>query len=276
MKWRLLPYTVNNPAWNMAVDEAIFTAYCNTEAPATLRFYGWDPPAVSIGYFQDLAREINIETIKKKGFGLVRRPTGGRAVLHDRELTYSVVAGVRDGLPESLGGSYHYIARAFAAAFQSFNIAAELQPETSAKAAQSGACFESPSWYELMVDGRKLVGSAQFRQQNSFLQHGSILLDFSAADLAEVLSLDGMDPERLQAILAQRVTSFTALKKAVTPPELAVAITRSFTGLYGVSFSETGLTAAETEHAQKLMEAKYANSVWTATRGKSGSGARIG
>ena len=102
MYWRVINYRIADPAWNMAVDEAILISYLEGKSPPTLRFYGWSPATVSLGYFQNVELEINIERLNLKGYGLVRRNTGGRAVLHDRELTYSMVAGANEGLPDNL------------------------------------------------------------------------------------------------------------------------------------------------------------------------------
>lgn len=269
MIWRLLPYTVNAPAYNMAVDEAIFQCYLEGLVPPTLRFYGWDPPSLSVGYFQDLAGEVNPANLAAGGFGLVRRPTGGRAVLHHHELTYSVVAGATHGLPNNLAESYLYISRAFVAAFQHFGIIAEMHPKTTAEASITGACFESPSWYELKVGRRKLVGSAQLRHNGSFLQHGSILLDFSAADLASVLQLPAeLSLDRFTERLHQKVTSFHDLGLIVDPKRLANAIVDGFRNLYQLEFAEQPLLDVEQQMVQNLIAGKYANPDWNYTRGR--------
>lgn len=269
MIWRLLPFANHEPAYNMAVDEAVFQCYLNGQVPPTLRFYGWDPPALSVGYFQDLAGEVNPANVAAGGFGLVRRPTGGRAVLHHHELTYSVVSGVSDGLPNNLAECYLYISRAFVAAFQHFGVFAELHPKTTSEASTTGACFESPSWYELKVNRRKLVGSAQLRHGGSFLQHGSILLDFSAEDLASVLQLPkGYTLQQFTGRLHQKVTSFRDLGKVIDPELLAGAIVDSFRNLYQLEFMEQPLTDAEHQLIQEYIATKYANPEWTYARGR--------
>ncbi len=269
MSWRVIPYTVNDPARNMAIDEAIFFTYLKGLAPPTLRFYGWEPPTVSIGYFQDVEREINLSNILAKGYGLVRRPTGGRAVLHHHELTYAVIAGVKDGLPDNLIQSYFYISRALTAAFEHFGLTAELHQAAASKNITTGACFESPSWYELKVGNRKLVGSAQVRRERSLLQHGSILLDFFAADLGAVLRIP--ETESINAFierLNQKVNSLKGLGVLVQPQELARVITDSFQGLYQYEFIESFLTEAEEELVNELVVTKYSNPDWNLTRGR--------
>lgn len=274
MNWRVLTYLKASPAWNMAVDEAILTGYLAGESPPTLRFYGWSPATVSIGYFQDAEREINIDQLRLKGYGLVRRNTGGRAVLHDRELTYSVITGVKEGLPDSLIGSYLYISKAFANALQDLGVKAELN-QGAAKHATTGACFESPSWYELTVDGRKLVGSAQFRQKSSFLQHGSILLRFSAADLGSVLYIPSGSLAAFTETLQAKITSLGELGVNLEPSELALKITDSFHALYGITFESGNLTEAETILANSLVKMKYANDEWNYQRGNTHNQMRL-
>lgn len=269
MIWRLIPYAINEPAYNMAIDESIFQCYLEGLVPPTLRFYGWDPPTLSLGYFQDLMGEVNLVNLAAGGFGLVRRPTGGRAVLHHYELTYSVVAGVKDGLPNNLTESYFYISQAFVAAFQHFGVTAELHQKTTSQELTTGACFESPSWYELKVDRRKMVGSAQLRRNGSFLQHGSILLDFSAADLASILQLpEGLTLNRFTERLQRKVISFRDLGLIIDPILLASAITDSFRNLYQLEFIEQPLLEIEQRMAQELIIGKYANQDWTYTRGR--------
>ena len=275
MNWRLIPYSFFEPAWNMAVDEAIFLSYLKGLVPPTLRFYGWNPPALSVGYFQNVADEVNLINLEKNGFGLVRRNTGGRAVLHHNELTYSVVAGVKDGAPEGLKESYFFIARVLIDALQHLGVNAELHQNALSKNFGTGACFETPSQYELMVDHRKLIGSAQFRQGNSFLQHGSILFDFSAADLEAVLNIGDVPRQSFIELLNTKVTSLRHLGFKLEPEVLAEEITQSFYRVHGVEFVETGLTADELQTTKDLIEEKYGNVNWNLQRGSTGSSRRI-
>lgn len=179
--WRLLFDQPSHAAWNMAADEAMLVALSNGEILPTLRFYGWNPPAVSIGYFQKLNTEIDIAACAEQGIDVVRRLTGGRAVLHEAELTYSLV--VREdtpNIPTSVTESYLFFSRAIVAGLQQLGVTAQMQqPEPQRRqirSVSSAACFDAPSHYEITVGGRKLVGSAQVRRDGVLLQHGSILL----------------------------------------------------------------------------------------------------
>jgi lipoate-protein ligase A len=269
MNWRLIPFGTGAPAWNMAVDEAIFCSYLAGHTPPTLRFYNWSPPTLSVGHFQEITSEVDLPALAERGFGLVRRNTGGRAVLHHHELTYSVVAGVTDGLPPSLFNSYLYISKALVNACRIFGVAAELHEGATDRMKGTGACFEAPSWYELTVNGRKLAGSAQLRQHGSFLQHGSILIDFSAEDLGKVLKLTNISFDTWITKMKQRVTSFQNLGVSVTAQGLAGAIVESFQSLYDIRMIEGLLTEEELATVEKLIVRKYGNDNWNLVRGRS-------
>jgi lipoate-protein ligase A len=269
MNWRLIPFGTGAPAWNMAVDEAIFRSYLAGHTPPTLRFYNWSPPTLSVGHFQEITSEVDLPALAERGFGLVRRNTGGRAVLHHHELTYSVVAGVTDGLPPSLFSSYLYISKALVNACRIFGVEAELHEGATDRMKGTGACFEAPSWYELTVNGRKLAGSAQLRQHGSFLQHGSILIDFSAEDLGKILKLTNISIDAWIAKMKQRVTSFQNLGVSVTAQELAGAIVESFQSLYDIRMIEGLLTDKELATVEKLITQKYGNDNWNLVRGRS-------
>lgn len=274
MDWRVLPYQTADPSWNMAVDEAVFTCYLKGESPPTLRFYGWSPATVSIGYFQDVEREINLEALQQKGFGLVRRNTGGRAVLHDRELTYSVVSGTKEGLPTNLTESYLYISKVFADTLKGLGVDARLN-QGAGKQSLTGACFEAPSWYEITANGKKLIGSAQFRYKCSFLQHGSILLSFSAPDLVSVLKTPAKTDDDLIKKLKAKIGSLEEFGVKPEPTELASLIVKSFEKLNGIKFVPGSLSKDETELAHLLVEHKYASDSWNYQRGKTSSQMRI-
>ncbi len=159
-----------------------------------LRFYTWDPAAVSIGRFQKIEDAVNADACKRHGFDIVRRITGGRAVLHHQELTYSIIARTDNPLfPSNVLGTYKLIAAGLLQGLKNLGIPAEMVSRSNRHAAlvkkgvKDPACFSSPSWYEILVHGRKIIGSAQRRLSGAFLQHGSILMDYDAALEAEVI-----------------------------------------------------------------------------------------
>lgn len=268
LTWRIIPYTAGNPAWNMAVDEAIFSSYQANLSQPTVRFYGWDPPTLSIGYFQHVERDVNLSQVYQKGLGFVRRNTGGRAVLHHHELTYSVVAGTKDGLPDSLLESYLFISKALTTAIHEFGINAEIHQGLSSKLSLSGACFDTPSWYEITVDRKKLIGSAQLRQQGSVLQHGSILMNFEAEHLASILNISESEQDHFIDKLTQKVTSLHHLGVKCTIAELSEAILESFSKLYQIKFEVGALNQEELELVDELIHEKYATDSWNLRRGQ--------
>ena len=174
----------------MAVDEALFREAVGISLPRRLRFYGWQSPAVSLGRFQNARRELDLEACERFGIAVVRRPTGGKAVLHEQELTYAVVAADASPLfPPDILGTYRLISACIARGLSALGIAAEMKTEgrTLAEGETNAVCFAHPSRYELLVDGRKICGSAQMRSQGVFLQHGSLLMTFDPGRISAVL-----------------------------------------------------------------------------------------
>ncbi|OGW41599.1 MAG: hypothetical protein A2010_18510 [Nitrospirae bacterium GWD2_57_9] len=192
--WKYIDSGPNTAAYNMALDEELLARAQAGEMMPVLRLYTWDPPAVSIGRFQDRSKAVNEEACKERGFDIVRRITGGRAVLHRKELTYSVIARTDGPLfPPNVLGTYRVIASGLAAGLRGLGLPAEIvtrenrQASLVRKGSKTPACFSSPSWYEVLVNGRKIIGSAQRRLSGAFLQHGSILMDYDPLLEADVI-----------------------------------------------------------------------------------------
>jgi lipoate-protein ligase A len=265
--WRLLDSGYRTGPENMAIDEAIMRAHGRGEVAPTLRFYGWQPAAVSIGYFQSMAKEIDLEAVKAGGWGYVRRPTGGRMIFHHIELTYSVT--IREELlPGGVIETYRDISQGLLAGFQRLGAPAELSGgEVDPRRADPGgnhtACFDSPSAYELIVGGRKAAGSAQTRKDGVILQHGSIMLDL---DLPLMFSLMRI-PDDLRTKLAERlakkaVTLRETLGRDVSYEEARDAFTEGFAAGMGLTLTPGALTQAEEADAAALVREKYGNDSW--------------
>ena len=192
--WKYIDSGPNIGAYNMAADEELLARAQAGEAVPVLRFYGWNPPTVSLGRFQHIESAVNADVCRRHGFDIVRRITGGRAVLHHQELTYSITARVDNPLfPSTVLGTYKVIATGLLAGLHNLGISAEMVSRGGRHAAlvekkvKDPACFSSPSWYEILVNGKKIIGSAQRRMRGAFLQHGSILLDYDPGLEAEVI-----------------------------------------------------------------------------------------
>ncbi|MEO7985425.1 MAG: lipoate--protein ligase family protein [Gemmatimonadales bacterium] len=171
-EWRLWVDRTPRPGWaNMAIDQTLLERAAVGER--WLRLYGWAPSCLSFGRHEPASRRYDAARIAALGMDVVRRPTGGRAVWHDREVTYTVAC---PGGLGSLRESYTAIHSMIRDALRSLGVPAELAPPHAAAGVDAGACFATPAGGEIMVAGRKVVGSAQLRQGDALLQHGSILL----------------------------------------------------------------------------------------------------
>ncbi|HHW14117.1 MAG TPA: lipoate--protein ligase family protein [Firmicutes bacterium] len=254
----------------MAMDEAVLEAVGRGDAPPTLRFYGWDPPALSLGYFQDREREVDLAGCAAQGFDCVRRPTGGRAVLHAEEVTYAlVVPETHPGFGGSISETYRAIGEGLAAGLRRLGVPAEMAPaERRGGWERSAACFDSPSFYELVVDGRKLVGSAQVRRFGAILQHGSILLRFDVDQLLRCLAMaPGSGRERLRRGLVAHVASLEQVLGRVPGfAEVAAAVAAGMAEAFGVKLVPGELTPAERGRAEELAREKYAAEAWNGRR----------
>ena len=259
--WRLLVTEATDGATNMAIDEALWRGRQAGDAPSTLRFFAWDPPTVSLGYGQTLDAHVDDDACRGLGVGLVRRPTGGSAIYHDgpeRELTYSVVATNEDlGVTADVLEAYRWIARALARGLQALGAPAEIVAVPRARGQAPAFCFARTGRYEIEMDGRKLVGSAQRRRGRCFLQHGSVLL--------------GADEPRLRALfpttpdpMASLTTLEAALGRRPTFEEVAGALETAFEREHGVVLSPGGLSETEQMLVERLVADKYASDAWLA------------
>ncbi len=273
---RILKTGYSDASTNMAIDEAILVSSAHREgAPPTLRFYGWKPPAVSIGYFQSLAGEVDLDRCRKLGVGWVRRPTGGRAVLHADEVTYSIVISEAD-LPGSVLETYRELSKGLIEGFRRLGVPADmvasghqdLGPLIGQRS--SAACFDAPSWYEVVVGGKKIVGSAQTRRDGVILQHGSILLDFDVGCLLEVLAVPGgRARERLARVLEKRATSLREVLGVGNLPsfdQVVEAMVLGFEKALGYSAVPGVLTREEEDLAARLAAGKYGSDTWNRKR----------
>lgn len=269
MRWRLILDGANDGFTNMAVDEAILEACIAGEVPPTVRFYRWQPPCLSIGYFQRAGREVDPAGCRALGVDWVRRPTGGRAILHDRELTYSVVAreddpAIRGNIPES----YRKIGAALVSGLRRLGLPAEMAPpRIHSQAMRTAACFDALSDYEVTVYGRKVIGSAQVRQGGALLQHGAILLEVDLdRQVGVLLPPPGMTRKELAAQLRSRLIALgEALGRSLPPEELASALRAGIEETWGVELVEGELTPAEHLRVAALRE-KYRSPAWNERR----------
>jgi lipoyl(octanoyl) transferase len=186
MRWHFTVTTPSDGAANMALDEALLHRAART-GDAVFRVYGWSAPTLSLGRNQRARGLYNLEAAAARGVGIVRRPTGGRALLHHREITYSATLPVPDAAAAS--AAYDFINDVLLDGLRSLGVQAELARKTAALPPGPRPCFDVPADREIVCDGRKLVGSAQWRTDGALLQHGSILVRDDQPLIAELMSM---------------------------------------------------------------------------------------
>jgi lipoyl(octanoyl) transferase len=269
-QWRLLDTGPADGYTNMAIDEAIFDTYIADGGLPSLRFYTWSPPALSLGYGQPIASGIDFAQCQRLGIEVVRRPTGGRAVLHDHEVTYSVVLSADDPrLTSGVLAAYLTISQALIRGLSHLGIAAELLPLRRGaplpSEAASPVCFATPSSYEVVVGGRKIIGSAQRRAHGVIMQHGSIPISL---DLRKMHAVFGSSLREGQSVQGESNyhLHMTSLQEAggqeYEYTEVVVALAAGMAEVCQVELVPGQLTAAERQRSAHLCRTKYRSESW--------------
>lgn len=258
--WRLIRSAPADGPTNMAVDEAILRAVAQGTAPPTLRLYAWNPPTVSLGRAQQ-AGDVDVQALTAAGYGLVRRPTGGKAILHVDELTYSVVAPQDEPRVDGpVADSYRRLSAGLMRGLERLGVVGSQADRRAGSVSLKGpVCFEVPSDYEITSSGRKLVGSAQMRSDGVVLQHGTVPL---RGDIARICALlrARPDPERVRA---RATTVEEALGRPVSWDEAAEAMILGFGEVLRLRMEPARLSAAEQDQAEELRMTKYGVDEWT-------------
>lgn len=241
--WRLLCDPALPGPWNMAVDLAVLEAYRQGAALPTLRLYDWAEPTLSLGYAQP-ERDVDRAACARQGVRLVRRPTGGRAVLHGAgDVTYAVVASGAEGFADNVAGSYARIAQALVMGFGSLGLSLRVAPGERSNGTTS-ACFGSSTRADMLASGRKLVGSAQLRRDGGFLQHGAVMLTQEPEAIAPLL-VAAQAPGGMTNLASQ-------LGRNPDPEEVRQAVVAGFEAAFGIRFERLGLSPAEVCRAREL------------------------
>lgn len=273
-EWRFIYTGKNDAFFNMALDEALLILCEKEKTPPILRLYQWEPKAVSVGFSQTIEKTVDLEKCREKNVDLVRRMTGGRAVLHHGDLTYSICASRKHFhvLGETVAETYGRISLAFLSSLKFLKIKGEWEVESSSQGSLkpfgfSKPCFSSSTRFEIKVNGRKLIGSAQRRFKNSFIQHGSIPLEDQSLGLADLLPV--VSPERKKKVkrsLRKRSTSLRSLlRKNPRIDETISAVRSGFGGFFSVNLEEGEITPDELELAERLI-CKYRSENWNFRR----------
>lgn len=249
--WRFLDTGALSPIHNMAIDRALLALHANGKSPPTLRLYQWRPPAISLGYFQK-RHDLDLEACQRLGFEVVRRPTGGRAVLHLNDLTYAVVAGTAEGMPSAVPAAYHLLAQGLLQTLRLVGIEAKMgRPRQDSQ--QTDICFLRCARGAIVHRGRKLVGSAQTWHASSLLQHGSIIIKPQVEAWLALVASTGESLEAWRTRLAGRLTSVQEILGR--PPKLAElkeAVRRGMAQVLGVELQPDELSPEEWTLARDL------------------------
>jgi lipoate-protein ligase A len=265
--WRLILNSPHHGAWNMAVDEALLESISNHDQPPTLRLYDWQPYTLSIGLAQP-AGDVNLSELQNRGWDLVRRPTGGRAILHADEMTYSVTAPIENPiLRGNVIESYRRISTALVEALQLVGLCADSKPKKMEEThlSKDPVCFQFPSDYEITYLDKKVVGSAQARKKGGILQHGSIPLHGDITRIIEVLNYpNSKDKILAQEKLIERASTIEAsLGMCVSWSDMADAMIRGFEEKLGITFIPGNLSNIELNNAVRIYREKYYHRDWT-------------
>jgi lipoate-protein ligase A len=264
--WRLITTPPARGAWNMALDEAILEHTGRGEVLPTLRLFAWEPPCLSLGRAQPFT-DVDTKRLQTRGWDVVRRITGGRAILHTDELTYSVTGPTDEPhLAGSLLESYNRLARALLTAVHDLELPVEMKEDRiETNGVPNPVCFEVPSTYEITVDGKKLIGSAQARRKDGVLQHGSLPLtgDLTRICQALVFPNETAREAAMQRLLARATTVESVLGQRVAWETAKQAFVRAFEAQLGLKLEAGELSESELARAEELVSEKYAHPSWT-------------
>jgi Lipoate-protein ligase A len=251
--WRLLPIETNNAFMNMAIDEAILNARIAGQVPNTLRFYRWQPSAVSVGKNQNPENEIYLDACKQLGVDVVRRISGGGTVYHDfeGEVTYTHTAETADFGTGDITAVYFKIYEAITDALRLLGVPADFS---------SGDIKNCPN---LTVNGKKISGSSQIITRGVVLQHGTLLRSVDLPKMFQLLKLKDTNCAQAADIAKRKITSIqTELGHKISPDTVANALAQGFRAILKIQLEEGKLTPTELELANKLYKEKYTTKEW--------------
>lgn len=254
----------------MALDEYLLQQGAAGRKEPVLRFYQWDPPGLSIGYFQKTSGRIDRYGAARRGVRPVRRLTGGQAVLHDHELTYSVILPENyPDMPRSVVGAYRVLSKGLLEGFRELGLQAELAiPEKKKESSHSPVCFEEASWYELVVEGRKAAGSSQTRREGMILQHGSIPLSVDESKLFDCFDFpnERVKDRARKAFDGKAVSLDTLAGRKLTIDEVKRAFYTGFERGLGIKLIPADLTSQDEKAVWELAHSKYDTEAWNFSR----------
>lgn len=256
----------HDAAVNMALDECMINWLNEGKIGPTLRFYGWKEPSLSLGRFQKAERTIDFETVERHGCQFVRRLTGGSAVLHDNELTYSLVISEDDpGIPKTVKDAYAILSRGVLEGYRALGVEADYaMPEMRTKRERTAICFETPAIYEMVVDGKKLSGNAQTRLRGVLMQHGSIPMSIDVNMLFDLFRFpsEKSRTRKREAFHKKAVAVDDILHKQHTYDMMTEAFKKGFESGLGITLTPYELSEQDWEEVYDLAKQKYETDAW--------------
>lgn len=252
----------------MALDEALLHSVSNGQSAPVLRFYRWQPATMTLGYAQSVHTDLNLAVCTIAGIDIVRRSTGGRAVLHDNEVTYSVIAPLNSGaFGNTVLDCYRVISEVLQKALLALGLQAQLvpgKPLGGHKNPAKAVCFSAPSQYELVIDGCKIAGSAQKRHGQAFLQHGSIPVELDLKLLGKALRADVN--QEVAASMGNVGWLNRYSDSPLNVPDVEDALADAFSNALDISWEQSQPTDSELIMAESLKIEKFGNKDWNMGR----------
>lgn len=267
--WFILDSGSHDAAINMAIDEALIHWHSKNEIGPTLRFYQWDKPSLSVGHFQNVTKTINFSGVEKHGCHLVRRLTGGSAVLHDDELTYSIIVSEsHPKIPRSVNQAYFVLAQGILQGYRNLGIEADFSLPELKNRERSAVCFETPAIYEMIVDGKKLTGNAQTRKNGVLLQHGSIPFSFNSHMLFDLFhfSSERVKKRQRERFLDKAICINDIIGEKHEYEPVRDAFHNGFKEALHVDTKQLILSNEQWEYIHYLAETKYRSKAWNEER----------
>jgi lipoate-protein ligase A len=262
--WRFVDTAVSNGYLNMAIDETILNTHRQGSILPTLRVYRWSHPTVSIGHFQGI-EDIDLKKCSNLGIDVVRRLTGGKAVLHHDELTYSVTVSESYGFSNSITESYRILCMGLIAAYQILGMKVCLTHRS--KSFFPAACFAATSSADLTYKGHKIAGSAQVRRGNTLLQQGSLPINLNPKILLSILKASASMQDKALSKFGQKVTDLgESLGRHISWQDLRGALFKGFQEALNIKFWECNLTEEEVSQSRELARKKYSTIAWNHSR----------
>ncbi|MCK5535149.1 lipoate--protein ligase family protein [bacterium] len=264
-KWRLIQTGFSDLYNNMAIDEALLMEHYRGNTLPTLRIYGWNPPAFSLGYFQDVRQELDIERCTRQGINFVRRITGGGIIFHHQEVTYSFICSREEmEMLPGVKGSYKTICSFLINMYKKLGIEAYFAVEGKVEGEKLGKpssfCFASKEEYDILINGKKIGGNAQKRRKGLIFQHGSIPLKLNIDEVTPFL-------KKKSGRIKKRICSLSeVMGKEVSFNEIQLKLIESFRETFSVNLREEELSFEEKKLAQDLRETKYSGEEWNVYR----------